>query len=392
MSLHSTPRRRFATAVAGACAALLLPLAASAQEVVKIGYTGPLSGGAALYGKNVLNGLQLAAKEINAKGFDVKGKKYKVEIVALDDKYAPAESAINARRLKQQSGVPVVFVPHSGGAFALQAFNQQENFLLMAYTSVPSITEKGNALTMRIPPNFLTYIEPFIRYEMKKGKKLGMAPADHDYAKAWVAAFEPAWTKAGGTVVAKNPMSYNKSADFYTGVSRVLEAKPDVMFIGGPSEPTGLVAKQARELGFKGSFILMDQAKMDEVAKVTGSLQMLEGAIGTLPLTADERPGAKAFVAAYRAAYGADANPSSEASLNYSALHIVVNAMKLAGSVDDPAAIRAKLDAAAKALPDEQNPNDFNGVDANGGSVLNTVIGVVEGGKIKGVRLSDLMK
>jgi len=361
-----------------------------AQEVVKIGYTGPLSGGAALYGKNVLNGLQLAAKEINAKGFDVKGKKYKVEIVPLDDKYAPAESAINARRLRQQHGVPVVFVPHSGGAFALQAFNQQENFLLMAYTSVPTITEKGNKLTMRIPPNFLTYIEPFIRSQMKYGKKLGMAPADHDYAKAWVAAFEPAWTKAGGAVVANNPMSYNKSADFYTGVSRVLESKPDVMFIGGPSEPTGLVAKQARELGFKGPFVIMDQAKMDEMARVTGGLQMLEGSIGTLPLTADERPGAKAFVAAYRASYGADSNPSSEASLNYTALHLVVQAMQLAGSVSEPAAIRAQLDAAAKALPDAVNPNDLNGVDEKGGSELNTVVGVVEGGKMKAMRLKSL--
>lgn len=361
-----------------------------AQEVVKIGYTGPLSGGAALYGKNVLNGLQLAAKEINAKGFDVKGKKYKVEIVPLDDKYAPAESAINARRLRQQHGVPVVFVPHSGGAFALQAFNQQENFLLMAYTSVPTITEKGNKLTMRIPPNFLTYIEPFIRSQMKYGKKLGMAPADHDYAKAWVAAFEPAWTKAGGAVVANNPMSYNKSADFYTGVSRVLESKPDVMFIGGPSEPTGLVAKQARELGFKGPFVIMDQAKMDEMARVTGGLQMLEGSIGTLPLTADERPGAKAFVAAYRASYGAGSNPSSEASLNYTALHLVVQAMQLAGSVSEPAAIRAQLDAAAKALPDAVNPNDLNGVDEKGGSELNTVVGVVEGGKMKAMRLKSL--
>lgn len=361
-----------------------------AQEVVKIGYTGPLSGGAALYGKNVLNGLNLAAKEINAKGFDVGGKKYKVEVVALDDKYAPAEAAINARRLKQQHGAPVVFVPHSGGAFALQAFNQQENFLLMAYTSVPTITEKGNKLTMRIPPSFLTYIEPFIRNQMKHGKKLGMAPADHDYAKAWVAAFEPAWTKAGGAVVATNPMSYNKSADFYTGVSRVLESKPDVMFIGGPSEPTGLVAKQARELGFKGPFVVMDQAKMDEMARVTGGLQMLEGSIGTLPLTADERPGAKAFVQAYRTAYGPDSNPSSESSLNYTALHLVVNAMRLAGSVSDPVAIRGKLDAAAKALPDAINPNDINGVDEKGGSDLNTVVGVVEGGKLKAVRLKSL--
>lgn len=360
-----------------------------AQNVVKIGFTGPLSGGAALYGKNALNGMNLAVKEINAKGFTVGGKTYKLEVVSLDDKYAPSESAINARRLRQQYGTPVIFVPHSGGAFALQAFNQQENFLLMAYTSVPTITEKGNKLTMRIPPNFMTYIEPFIRYEIKKGKKLGMAPADHDYAKAWLKAFEPAWEKAGGTVVSKNPMSYNKSADFYTGVSRVLETKPDVMFIGGPSEPTGLVVKQARELGFKGSFVLMDQAKMDEVAKVTGGLGPLEGAIGTMPLAADAREGAKEFVAAYRAAYKG-ANPTSESSLHYSSVHIIVNAMQMSGSVSDPAAIRAKLDAAAKALPEAKNPNDFMGVDANGGSVLNTVIGVVEGGKIKGMRLKDL--
>ena len=30
-------------------------------------------------------------------------------------------------------------------------------------------------------------------------------------------------------------MDYNKSADFYTGVSKVLAEKPDVMFIGGAS-------------------------------------------------------------------------------------------------------------------------------------------------------------
>ena len=47
-------------------------------------------------------------------------------------------------------------------------------------------------------------------------------------------------------------MSYNKDTDFYSGVSRVVAAKPDVMFIGGASEPTALVVKTARELGFTG--------------------------------------------------------------------------------------------------------------------------------------------
>ena len=354
---------------------------ALAQEVLKIGLTAPLSGGAALYGKNVLNGLNLAAKEINAQGLTVAGKKYKVEIVALDDKYSPAEASINARRLKQQHETAVIYVPHSGGAFALQTFNQQENFLLMAYTSVPTITEKGNKLTMRIPPNFMTYIEPFIRYEMKKGKKLGMAPADHDYAKAWVAAFEPAWIKAGGTVVSKNPMSYNKSADFYTGVSRVLETKPDVMFIGGPSEPTGLVAKQARELGFKGGFLVMDQAKLDEMARVVGGLEVLEGAIGVLPVSADPSPDNQAFIARFGQKF-AGRVPGSEALWNYTAVHATAKAMQLAGSATDAKAIHAKLDAGYKALSPQVNPGGVLGVDDKGGTLTRERGGAVQDGKI----------
>src|SRR5690349_23215883 len=87
--------------------------AAFAQDTVKIGFTGPLSGGAALYGKNVVNGIEMAVKEINAAGLEVGGKKVKLELVALDDKYSPADAAINARRLVQQNQVPAVFVPHS---------------------------------------------------------------------------------------------------------------------------------------------------------------------------------------------------------------------------------------------------------------------------------------
>ena len=279
-------RRRFA--VLPFAVALLGALAAGAtlaQESVKIGYTGPLSGGAALYGKNVVNGIEMAIKEINTTGLEVAGKKVKLELVALDDKYSPAEAAINARRLVQQYKTSAVFVPHSGGIYAMQAFNEQEKFIVMAYSSTPKITEVGNKLTIRIPPTFNSYIEPFIHYEMKKfGKKVGMLPGDHDYAKNWSQLFGPAWEKAGGTIVSNNPMSYNRSADFYSGVSRVMAEKPDVLFIGGPSEPTALVAKQARELGFKGGFLIMDQAKLDEMAKITGGLALLEGSIGVLPV------------------------------------------------------------------------------------------------------------
>src|SRR5690606_7889566 len=94
-------------------AAALAAGSAFAQDVVKIGYSGPLSGGAALYGKNVLDGMQMAVNEINAAGLTVGGKKYKVEIVALDDQYNPSQTAINAQRLVQEHKTPAILVPHS---------------------------------------------------------------------------------------------------------------------------------------------------------------------------------------------------------------------------------------------------------------------------------------
>lgn len=380
-----TMTRRWTMGVAGAALAVAMAGGASAQETVTIGWTGPLSGGAALYGKNTLTGLEMAAKEVNdAGGLDIGGKKVKVEVVALDDKYSPSEAAVNAKRLRSQYKAPVVFCPHSGGNFAMQAFNEQDNFLVAAYTSVPQMTERGNKLTMRIPPSFAGYLAPFVKIEMATfGKKLGMAGADHDYAKAWAGLMAPAWKAAGGTVVAENPMSYNKDTDFYSGVSRVSAGNPDVMFVGGASEPTALVVKQARELGFTGGFMVMDQAKLDEMATVLGGYGQLEGAIGTLPLMAETRPGPVEFVAKYKKIYKKDVG--SETSLNYSAMNAVMEAMKLAGTATDPAAIRAKLTDAFKSLPPGRNPSVIESVDDRGGSNAALLVGLVKGGKVVAV-------
>jgi branched-chain amino acid transport system substrate-binding protein len=44
------------------------------RDVVNIGYSGPLSGGAANYGRNVQSGLQLAVAELNeAGGLEIRG-------------------------------------------------------------------------------------------------------------------------------------------------------------------------------------------------------------------------------------------------------------------------------------------------------------------------------
>ena len=116
------------------------------------------------------------------------------------------------------------------------SFNEQSEFLVMAYSSVPSITEKGNELTLRIPPTFDGYVNAFTELAYDEyGKKLAMGGATHEYAKIWSDMIKDKWNSLGGEVVAYNPMDYNKSTDFYTGVSLLIAADPDVMFIGGAS-------------------------------------------------------------------------------------------------------------------------------------------------------------
>ncbi|GAO21958.1 ABC transporter periplasmic protein [Alicycliphilus sp. B1] len=319
--MRAFPRftRRQMTALAVAAAALAAG-PALAQEVIKIGYSGPLSGGAAQYGKNVLDGMQMAVAEINAGNPEVGGKKVRFEVVPLDDKYNPSETAINAQRLVQQHKAAAILVPHSGGIFALQTSNEAQQ-LHRAGLQLGAADHRapGNKLTLRIPPEFTSYIAPFSRYVMGRyGKKVAMIGADHDYGKAWAAAFKPGWEKLGGTVVAENPMSYNRATDFYSGVSKALAEKPDVLFVGGASEPTALVVKQARELGFKGGFVVMDQAKLDEMARVVGGYGLLEGAIGVMPVSEDTKPENKAFIERFGKMYPGRI-PGSEALWNYTA-------------------------------------------------------------------------
>lgn len=79
----------------------------------------------------------MAAEEINQEGFEVDGKTYKIEIVALDDKYLPNETGVNVQRMISENDPIAVWIPHSGGVFATQVFNEQEDLIIMAQTSEP---------------------------------------------------------------------------------------------------------------------------------------------------------------------------------------------------------------------------------------------------------------
>src|SRR5699024_1544666 len=141
----------------------------------------------------------------------VDGKTYKLNVVALDDAYLPNETASNARRMVQENNTPIIFNPHSGGISAMQVFNEEENFLIGAYSSEPGITEAGNSLTVRIPPSYDGYIEPFTTYSMERfGAKLAALPPVTQYGKDWAEALLPHWKEEGGDVVFESSIDFSK--------------------------------------------------------------------------------------------------------------------------------------------------------------------------------------
>jgi len=79
---------------------------AAAQEVIKVGFVGALSGPSAKSGEAITRGLEVAIDEINARG-GVLGKK--ITLIKRDDESNPAKGQIAARELIQNEKVSVIF-------------------------------------------------------------------------------------------------------------------------------------------------------------------------------------------------------------------------------------------------------------------------------------------
>ncbi|MCQ9368981.1 ABC transporter substrate-binding protein [Brevibacterium sp. 91QC2O2] len=316
----------------------------SGGDTVVLGYTGPLSGGGASYGENVKIGLEMAVDKLNETGVKVDGKDVKIELKSLDDKYVPSTAATNSQRLADQDKAAVVFSPNAGAIKAMQQVNNgRSKFLIGGYTSDPAIVQADNPLTIMIPPNYKSYAEPFTKKLMEGGaKKLALLGTQSEYGQQWTKDVKAAWTKAGGTVGKDNSVDYATVSDFAAPVSKALAEKPDTIFVGGPSQPTALIMEEARKQGYKGSFFVMDQAKLNEMATITDAKNLADS-VGVRPVEEYDEPGTKDFLAAFKTKTDGKKVATSESALHYSAVPVFVKAMELAGTSSDPDKIREKM-------------------------------------------------
>jgi branched-chain amino acid transport system substrate-binding protein len=345
-----------------------------------IGLTTPLSGGGAQYGTDVQRGLEMAIEDINKEGGIKAGDTtYQVKLKSLDDRAEPEQGVNNATRLVSQDGAKIIWCPVATVIFPLLEINEKrdEEFLIMAYTSIEQVTDEGNKLIAMIPPPFTVYTERFAILGMEQGwTKMAMVQTSGAYGEAWAKGMGFAWQAAGGTITTHARADYYTETDFTPYLSKALATNPDVLLVGGPTKPTALVIEQAKGLGFQGGFIIMDQAKIDGIAAEIG-IDKVENCIGVAPVQ-DPFPATPRFAERYQAKYGEPV--TWESAINYTGMFVLKKAVEDAKTIDDVAAIRKSL---AKALPvsGEEFPVAIDGIESKGLMHMPSAITMVKNGQ-----------
>jgi len=359
--------------------------ARAADEII-IGYSGPLSGGGAQFGQNLKWGLEMAADDINALGGAmVAGKNYKVRIVSMDDQFQTALTVNNAKRLVYQEGAKMVYNPSSGGIFGLMAINEKENFIIGAYTTNQKCITAGNKLIFRGPPSMLVYVRNWTAKAMAHGwKRCAMMPDAYDYGRLWSELFQKYWEEKGGTITTNIPVDFMKVTDFYPLLTKALSTNPDCILIGSSSEPDAMQIQQARELGFKGGFIIIERGKMEEMEHIVTKMDALNGCIGVAPFVMYPGENIKRLADKFYQRYGKDKIITHETGIAYGNACLYVASIMAAGTTTDPQKImKAMLSPAPFKVPfvKDNDPYDTDYVYPNG-AVKGRIFGVeVENGK-----------
>jgi len=353
---------------------------APAAELV-IGFTGPLSGPAAEYGQDCANGIDMAIKELNAAGgIKADGQKWTFRLERMDDKVSPFLTTANARKLVEKNAL-AIFNPVSTTTAALLKINEEKcgEFIVMGYTGSSKVTELKNRLLVVFTPLLTVEAQVYAEMAWARGwRKAAMVVTFGDYGDEWRQAFKANWEKMGGKITADKAVNYYTRTDFVEPLKSALATKPDVMLIGGPSGTTALVIEQARNMGYKGGFLVLGQAKLEDLSQMLLGTKMMENTIGSATVQSIPIPSAKEFDKKYRAQY--KKNNTWEAVFHYTAMHALARAVAAAGSQDNVYAVRAAFSRIMPILGDKY-PVEMHGLSDAGRVYITTAYQSVKDGK-----------
>jgi branched-chain amino acid transport system substrate-binding protein len=203
---------------------------------------------------------------------------------------------------------PMIMTPASLSTFPLMGFNEKMGFLLMATSQSPTFTEKGNKMVVRFVNNVDRTMDRWVTLLLKHldrttvpARSIAIMEVNTQLGKEWVQAFEREWKKRGREIVGKASYDANDT-DFAAQLTSLLSKKPDVVLLTTVDEPSALVIKQARELGFKGTFVNSAAASGERLLELL-SPAMVNGTIVEAGSWVLKTPPVQEFIAKYRAKF-----------------------------------------------------------------------------------------
>ena len=350
-----TRRRALASTLALACAAFLGTPDARAQDTIKLGFIGPLSGGNAQQGMGAKNGFLLAIDEWNAKD----GVPFKVEGVVLDDASDPQTGVSAALKLVNDRSV-VAATGHWNSPVALATlpvFNRSQMPFIVWGAISPKITEQNFPNTTRVTPTLVNENKPLADWAAKEmgAKRIAIVADTSDYGRANEQWFGKFFKDAGGEVVTVESFPVG-TTDFRAILTKIKALQPDAVYFGGVITEAGIVRKQMVELDMKQPMLGISGIHDPQLIQIAGAAA--DGTIVGVP-AAQSNPKLEAMYKAYEAKKYPEAH-SPYTKYAYDATGILLEAIKTAG-VKDKAGI-------AKAIRNIRydGANGMTTFDANG--------------------------
>lgn len=342
---------------------------------IVIGVGAPMTGRSAAFGVQVRYGALQAAKEINAAG-GLLGRP--VEVLIRDDASNANDAVVVAQSFAGNPDV-VAVVGHfnSDCSSAAKPIYTEAGMVMLSPASTNVDITKNSDFVFRNIFNDRNQGEALADYIQKvmKMKRVAVLYENDTYGKGLRDYFNARAKELGLEVV--RDLAYDTDAtDFRPLLTRIRDAKAEVIVTCGLYASGGTIARQGREIGLMTPFIGGDGMFDDALAKIGG--KAAEGYLASAPFLM-ELGGERAAKLAADIKKDHNVEGNAWAALAYDATHILATAIKTAGSTDRKA-IReavAGINSPEKAFPGITGKTYF---DAEGDTVKRVVFAVVKNG------------
>jgi branched-chain amino acid transport system substrate-binding protein len=319
---------------------LLFPqVSPAAEPPIRVGVTVSLSGSYAAQGKEQLEGIEMWADDLNARGA-LLGRP--VKIVYYDDKSDPDTSAALYERLISKDKVDLLLGPYSSGlTLAASKVAEQYEFPMVATgASSRNIWSHGYRNIFQVDAPTDTYTDLVINSARKAGlTKIALLYEGADFPRGIAEGVRNQAAKQGMEIVYDEEYTPG-TTDFAAIVEGIRLATPDLVIGGTYLSDAIAIVRQAKKSNLSPkAFIFTVGPALPEFGEALGP--DADGVMGVVAWMASAHmPMAFDFAFRYREKYGL--NASVYAAYGYGAGQVLEAGVRLAGSLDKDA-IRQQL-------------------------------------------------